>query len=273
MRQEKILGQNFTQLVVPKSKREQVLEFGHEFAGHMSPKKCNQRIRLNFWWPTIKSDVINHAKQCKICQLSARKTCWDRVPIHAMVRQEIPFTHWCFDILGPLNSEKLPYQYCLLLIDSMTRFQMAFAIKAPTAKNACDCLIQTWSIFGIPRYVLADNATCNVALLTRELMQRFGVSPRFITPHHSEGNAAAERLIGTTKNLTAKVAAEHSKSWHKHLPFIMWALREVPSELTGVPPWVLAMGTFPRGPLAVLRETWTGERDMPRIWEKVQQNI
>ena len=106
MRQEKILGQNFTQLVVPESKREQVLEFGHEFAGHMSPKKCNQRIRLNFWWPTMKSDVINHAKQCKICQLRARKTCWDRVPIHATVRQEIPFTHWCFDILGPLSSEK-----------------------------------------------------------------------------------------------------------------------------------------------------------------------
>jgi len=49
MRAEKILGQNFTQLVVPKSKREQVLELGHDFAGHMSPKKCSQRIRLNFW--------------------------------------------------------------------------------------------------------------------------------------------------------------------------------------------------------------------------------
>ena len=263
MREEKILGQNFTQLVVPLSKREQVLEFGHDLAGHMSPKKCSQRIRLNFWWPTIKHDMINHAKQCKICQMRARKTCWDRVPIRATVRQEVPFTHWCFDILGPLSSEKLPYQYCLLLIDSMTRFPMAFAIKAPTAKNVCDCLVQTWSIFGVPRYVSADNATCNVALLTRELMKRFGVSPRFITPHHSEGNAAAERLIGTTKNLIAKVAAEHPRDWPKCLPFIMFALREVPSELTGVPPWVLAMGTLPRGPLAVLRETWTGERDLP----------
>ena len=263
MRDEKILGQNFTQLVVPKSKREQVLEFGHDLAGHMSPKKCSQRIRLSFWWPTIKCDVIGHAKQCKICQMRARKTCWDRVPIRATVRQESSFLHWNYDILGPLSSDKLPYQYCLLLIDSMTRFPMAFAIKAPTAKNVCDCLVQTWSIFGVPRFVSADNATCNVAALTRELMKRFGVSPRFITPHHSEGNAAAERLIGTTKNLIAKVAAEHPKSWHKHLPFIMWALREVPSELTGVPPWVLAMGTLPRGPLAVLRETWTGECDFP----------
>jgi len=147
---------------------------------------------------------------------------------------------------------------------------MAFAIKATTAKNVCDCLIQTWSIFGVPRFVSADNATCNVVVLTRELMKRFGVGPRFITPHHSEGNAVAERLIGTSKNLIAKVAAEQPKSWHKHLPFIMWALREVPSEPTGVPPWLLAMGMLPRGPLAVLRDTWTGERDLPPNLGKTQ---
>lgn len=86
---------------------------------------------------------------------------------------------------------------------------------------------------------------------------------RFITPHHSEGNAPAERLIGTVKRLIAKVAADHPKSWHQHLPFVLRALWEVPSELTGIPPWLLAMGTLPRGPLAVLRETWTGERDCP----------
>jgi len=76
--------------------------------------------------------------------MQARKTCWDRVPIQATVRLEMPFMHWCFDIVGPLSSEKLSYQYCLLMIDSMTRVPMAFAIKAPTAKNVCDCLIQTW---------------------------------------------------------------------------------------------------------------------------------
>jgi len=108
--------------------------------------------------------------------------------------------------------------------------------------------------FGIPRYISADSATCNVASLTKELMKRFGVTPRFITPHHSEGNSAVERLTGTTKRLIGKVAAENPKSWYKHLPFIMWSLRESPSELTGVPPWLLVMGTVPRGPLTVLRE-------------------
>ena len=37
---------------------------------------------------------------------------------------------------------------------------------------------------------------------------------------------------------------------------------------SSVPLWLLAMGTLPRGPLAVLRETWTGERDLPPDLEK-----
>jgi len=68
-------------------------------------------------------------------------------------------------------------------------------------------------------------------------------------------------MVGTTKLSIAKMAADHPKSWHKNLGFIMWALREVPNETTGVAPWVLAFGRLPRGPLAVLKETWCGERE------------
>jgi len=59
------------------------------------------------------------------------------------------------------------------------------------------------------------------------------------------------------------MATDHPKSWYKYLGYIMWALREVPNETTGVAPWMLAFGRLPRGPLAVLKETWCGERDFP----------
>jgi len=34
---------------------------------------------------------------------------------------------------------------------------------------------------------------------------------------------------------------------------ILWALRKVPNETTGVPPWVMAFGHLPRGSLAILK--------------------
>ena len=108
-----------------------------------------------------------------------------------------------------------------------------------------------------------DNASYNVSALMRELMRRIGSTPRFITPYHSQGNALAERLVGSTKALIAKVAAEHPKSWHKLLGYVMWALREVPNETTNVPPALMEFGRVPHGPLAILKETWCGERELP----------
>jgi len=60
-----------------------------------------------------------------------------------------------------------------------------------------------------------------------------------------------------------KVAQDHPKLWHKYLAYILWALRECPSELTGVPPWVLVFEHLPRGLLSVLKETWSGDVDLP----------
>jgi len=65
------------------------------------------------------------------------------------------------------------------------------------------------------------------------------------------------------KNMVSKVAIEHPKSWHQHLGYILWALRECPNETTGVAPWMMVFGKVPRGPLAVLKENWTGQRDAP----------
>jgi hypothetical protein len=69
-------------------------------------------------------------------------------------------------------------------------------------------------------------------------------------------------MVDTIKNMIHKVAHNHPKRWHQYLDFIFWALRVVPNETTGVPPWVLAFGHLPRGPLAVLKEAWCGEVDL-----------
>ena len=51
------------------------------------------------------------------------------------------------------------------------------------------------------------------------------------------------------------VVQKHGRQWHKILPLMTWAIREVPNS-------TLVYGRAPRGPLAVLKESWTGERDV-----------
>jgi len=118
-------------------------------------------------------------------------------------------------------------------------------------------------ITGIPSTVSSDNATNFSSKLNREFLKRLGRSPRFNTPGHPQSSGLVERMVGTLKNMINKIAHDHPKEWHKYFGYILWSLREILSESTGVPPWVLAFGHLPRGPLAVLKKTWSGEVDLP----------
>jgi len=81
-------------------------------------------------------------------------------------------------------------------------------------------------------------------------------------PGRHQQTGLCERLIGTLKNLINKVASDNPKSWHKHLGFVLWAIRDIPHSTTGVPPALLAWGRIPRGPLAILKDTMTGKVEL-----------
>ena len=40
-------------------------------------------------------------------------------------------------------------------------------------------------------------------------------------------------------------------------------MREAPNDTTGVPPYLIVYNRLPRGPLAILKESWLGNRDLP----------
>ena len=76
-------------------------------------------------------------------------------------------------------------------------------------------------------------------------------------------NSLAERSIASIKELVHKAAHERPSSWHQYLDYALWALREVPQTSLGIPPWTMAFGFLPRGPCAILKEMWLGEKPLP----------
>jgi len=125
----------------------------------------------------------------------------------------------------------------------------------------CNALLQLFQMTGILSVIQSDCGTDFTSKLTRTFLQMLGCSPRFSVPGRPQQSRLVERLIGTLKNMIIKVSADHPKSWTMYLGYVLRALREVPNETTGVPPWMMVYGKSPRGPLAVLKENWCGLRD------------
>ena len=138
-----------------------------------------------------------------------------------------------------------------------------YMLKSLIAKAICDVLLDLFANVGVPKVMVSDCGTNFTSQLTRELLTRLGCSPRFNTPGHPEASGMVELFNQTCKNMLSHIIQQHQRQWRKYLPLAVWALREVPNATTGTSPYMLVYGRTPRGPLACLKETWTGERDVP----------
>jgi hypothetical protein len=94
-------------------------------------------------------------------------------------------------------------------------------------------------------------------------MSRIGCSPRFNSPLHPASSGLTERFNKTYKEMLSKFIHDNPRQWHKLVPYLVWALREVPNSTTGFPPFTLVYGRSPRGPLSILKENWEGNRELP----------
>ena len=64
------------------------------------------------------------------------------------------------------------------------------------------------------------------------------------------------------------VIRESPREWHKVISYIVWANREVTNSTTGVVPYTLLHGRLPKGPLAIRKDSWAGELELPQHLSK-----
>ncbi|CAL1288441.1 unnamed protein product [Larinioides sclopetarius] len=188
----------------------------------------------------------------------------DKIPITPVCRPELPFQVVNVDLIGPVEPiSSQGHKYILCLMDQHSRWPEAVPLKSLTAKNTCEALLEIFSRTGIPEVIVMDNATNFTSRLTQEFLKILGACPRFSTPYHPEGNGLIERWNQTFKNMLHHTIREEGRSWHRQIPFLLWAYREVPNATTGVPPFLLMYGREPKGPLSILKSALTGEILLP----------
>lgn len=79
------------------------------------------------------------------------------------------------------------------------------------------------------------------------------------TPYHPMANGLVEKLNGTLKTLR-RMCTEQPKDWDRFIEPLLFAYREVPQASTGFSPFEQLYRRNVRGPLAILKELWTGTR-------------
>ncbi|XP_072182290.1 uncharacterized protein [Diadema setosum] len=253
-------GQEFRQVVVPKQYRRELLGMAHDnlMAGHLGVEKTKDRILRNYYWPGLFRDVSEYIRTCEPCQKTSSKR-GGKVPMVQVPIIGEPFQRIALDIVGPLPKSKKGNMYILVICDYSTRYPEAIPLRSTNADKIADELIKLFSRVGVPQEILTDQGSNFMSKLMVQVCESLGIRKIRTSPYHPQSNGLVERFNSTLKGMLKPYMDEGKCNWDEHLPYVLFAYREVPQESTGFSPFELLYGHRVRGPLDVLKETLTGE--------------
>lgn len=250
------------QLVVPKCLRNQVLSVAHDnVAGHLGITKTYYRILRYFFWPGIKSDVVQYCRSCHVCQVVGKPNQIIRpAPLQPIPVLGEPFARIILDCVGPLPRTRAGHVYLLTLMCTTTRYPEAVPLRSLKAKAVVRALVTFFSTFGFPKVIQTDQGTNFMSRLFKQVLSQLKITHVTSSPYRPETQGALERFHQTLKSMLSKYCVESGKDWDEGLPLLMFAVRETVQESLGFSPAELVFGHTVRGPLKMLKENWLSEQ-------------
>ena len=187
---------------------------------------------------------------------------------------DTPFKRVAVDIVGPIEprSERNS-RYILTMIDYATSYPEAVALPGIETERVAEALVEMFSRVGIPDEMLTDCGSQFTAEVMKEVSRLLSLQQITTTPYHPICNGLIERFHMTLKQMLRRMCAERPKDWDKYLPALLFAIREVPQESLGFSPFVLLYGRNVKGPMAILRELWSGEAPDEQVLSTYQYVI
>ncbi|MEW8547939.1 MAG: reverse transcriptase domain-containing protein [Candidatus Thiodiazotropha sp.] len=240
------LDRMILQLALPKVKRIEVLRAYHDCqagGGHFGVTKTFGAIRLKYWWPRMYQMVHDYVQNCDVCQRIKVDRHRHPVPLNPLPVEEV-FSRLHIDILGPLPKTKEGYQFCLVVVDSFSKWCESFALRTQEAKEAASILYnEVFTRYGAPRTIVSDRARNFMSKLVAALCEMFRVTRHYTSSYHPQTNATVERVNSTLSQTLRAYIDKDQSNWPSLLPSVMMAFRSTPcTESTQLTPFQLLFG-------------------------------
>lgn len=102
---------------------------------------------------------------------------------------------------------------------------------------------------------MTDQGTSFMSRVTRELCALLQVKQVRTSVYHPQTDGLVERFKKTLKAMLRKAIDKDGRNWDQLLPYLLFAVREVPQASTGFSSFELLYSHRPRGLLDLAKET------------------
>jgi transposase InsO family protein/predicted aspartyl protease len=231
-------------IVAPASMVPNILNRMHDRRGHFREFKTLKAVKAEFFWPTLRKDVVDYLKNCLKCSESAPP------PPSTMLKKgslssDIPNELVSSDLMGPFPRSATGECYVLTMTDHFSRFNLSLALKDTLSTTITRAIEERWiNVFGSPRRLLTDNGSQYTSSVFDAMLISHGVVHVTTTTYNPRGDAIAERINRTLMN-ALKRTCEEVTDWPLHLPAMVFAHNSTVSSGTLETPFELMLGRPP----------------------------
>ena len=236
--------QEFQQLVVPLTYRDDIFEALHSDLGHQGRDRTTSLIKQRFFWPGIDSFVAERVRQCHRCIM--RKSNPGISAELVNIVSTAPMEIVCVDFLS-LERSKGGIENVLVITDHFSRYAQAFPTRNQTARTTARILFDQFIVhYGFPARLHSDQGQNFESKLIKELCDIAGVEKSRTTPYHAMGNGQVERFNQTLLQMLGTLEEYQKSDWKAHVPTLVHAYNATMHDSTGYSPYFLMFGRHPR---------------------------
>ena len=186
--------------------RMQCIADNHEIptAGHQGSQWTFQKLKTNYFWETMREDVIKYVSSCDICQRTKPNNHLPQGLINNLPVPENRFESIGMDFT-PMPKAENGEDCVLVITDRLTKLvSLSATTTRATAKEVAEIFLRDWYCrgFGIPKTIISDRDKIFVSNIWRELVKALKVEHNMSTARHQQTNGGTEHYVKMLKQTT-----------------------------------------------------------------------
>jgi transposase InsO family protein len=154
------------------------------------------------------------------------------------------------DLAGPFSPSEEGFKYVMIIVDSFTSWVVLVGLLDKASKSTMAAIRDGWiTVYGAPSTCVSDNGLEWEGKFS-EYLRSCGITQRFTSPDHPQGNGKAENIVKSVKRMLRAYVADMTDvtEWGSKLGYLGMAFRFTRHGSLRLSPFQLVFGMEPNLP-------------------------